>query len=175
MNDLSQYEAISHLMKTGDLIEWASNGLIGQSIMRVTGKKVSHCSAVVILEYAGNPRRHIIEANRYGVQFSLLSDNLRHYDGTAYWYGLREQYDEKRPHLGLWLFDQLAAHKEYDFGSILKQAAKRVSVEASRWFCSELYDADLIFNDIIEPDPAGARRPGDFSQLGIFRAQAHIL
>jgi hypothetical protein len=175
MNDLSQYEGIQHLIDTGDLIEWSGKNVISRAIMTVTRAKVSHTSVAVILPYQGHNRRYIIEANRNGLQFSLLSEHLKRYRGSAWWYRLREQYDPLRPKMGAWLFDELSRHPKYDFGAIGRQLFKRVSVDAGRWFCSEVMDACYIAHGVIKPDPRGARRPGDFVQEGIFSAQARIL
>jgi uncharacterized protein YycO len=174
MRDLSQYDGLRHLIDTGDLVEFASSGFVGRMIMRVTGRAVSHSSLVVRLPYNGSERRYIIEAIGSGVEFQLLSDVLQHYDGSVVWYGLKSKYDDVRNAIGIWAFDELAKHKEYDFQGVAAQLFGRVSLDAKRYFCSELIDAAYISAGIIQPDPAGARRPGDFTPLGIFSAQAHL-
>jgi len=174
MRDLSQYDGLRNLIKTGDLVEFASNGIIGSSIMAVTGKGVSHSSIVIRLPYEGSPRRYIIEAVRTGLEFHLLSDVLQHYDGRVIWYGLKPEFDPKRAILGEWLFAELSQHKSYDFGGVIAQLFGRVSLDSKRYFCSEVIDAAYIAAGIIQPDPAGARRPGDFVPLGIFDSQAHL-
>jgi hypothetical protein len=174
MRDLSQYDGLRQLIKTGDLIEFASKGLVGRSIMSVTGKSVSHSSLVVRLPYSGSQRRYIIEAIRTGVEFQLLSDVLQHYDGRVIWYGLKKEYDCNRDGIGEWAFCELAKHKKYDFGGVAAQLWGRVSLDSRKYFCSEIIDAAYIEAGIIKPDPAGARRPGDFTPLGIFGSQAHL-
>jgi hypothetical protein len=77
--------------------------------------------------------------------------------------------------MGGWMFDQITVHPRYDFGAILKQLSKRASIDAKNWFCSEVTDACYIEHGILKPDPAGARRPGDFVKEGIFSAQAQVL
>jgi len=174
MRDLSQYDGLRPLIKTGDLVEFASNGLIGRSIMSVTGRPVSHSSLVVRLPYQDSPRRYIIEAIRTGVEFQLLSDVLQHYDGRVIWYGLKQEYDCKRDEIGEWAFNELSQHKSYDFGGVVAQLWGRVSLDSKKYYCSEIIDAAYIEAGIIKPDPAGARRPGDFTPLGIFGSQAHL-
>ena len=174
MRDLSQYDGLRTLIKTGDLVEFASNGIIGKSIMAVTHKGVSHSSLVVRLPYKDSPRRYIIEAIRTGVEFQLLSDVLKHYDGKVIWYGLRKEYDDKRDGIGEWAFNELAKHKKYDFGGVIAQLWGRVSLDSRKYYCSELIDAAYIEAGIIKPDPKGARVPGDFVPLGIFGSQAHL-
>ena len=174
MRDLSQYDGLRYLIKTGDLVEFASNGIIGQSIMKITGKPVSHSALVVRLPYLNSPRRYIIEAIGSGVEFQLLSDVLQKYDGKAIWYGLRPEYDDRRDGIGEWAFAELSQHKEYDFGGVVAQLFGRVSLDSKKYFCSELIDAAYIEAGILPPDPAGARRPGDFVPTGIFSSQAHL-
>jgi hypothetical protein len=174
MRDLSQYDNLRPLIKTGDLVEFASNGIIGKSIMAVTGKGVSHSSLVVRLPYMDSPRRYIIEAVGTGLEFQLLSDVLQHYDGRAIWYGLKSEYDCKRDQIGEWAFCELSKHKKYDFGGLFAQLWGRVSLDSRKYFCSEVIDFAYIDAGIIQPDPAGARRPGDFVPLGIFGSQAHL-
>lgn len=175
MKDLSQYDGLRPMIQTGDLIEWSGNGIISAVIRRVTGASVSHSSLVVRLPYGDQTRRYVIEAVRTGVEFRLLSHCLQHYDGSAVWYGLKCDYDCKRDAIAAWAFDALGRDTRYDFGGVLGQLWGRAALEAGRLYCSELIDAVYIANGVLPPDPAGARRPGDFVKAGIFISQATIL
>jgi hypothetical protein len=174
MRDLSQYDNLRPLIKTGDLVEFASNGIIGKAIMAVTHKSVSHSSLVVRLPYKDSPRRYVIEAIRTGVEFQLLSDVLQKYQGRVIWYGLKKEYDDKRDAIGEWAFNELSQHKSYDFGGVIAQLWGKVSLDSKKYYCSELIDAAYQAVGIIQPDPKGARVPGDFVPLGIFGSQAHL-
>jgi hypothetical protein len=177
MNNLSQYLAIQPLMRTGDLIEWKGNSLISKAIMQVTGNNVSHSSMVVLSKITeeDEERRYIIEAVRYGVCWNYLSDVLNHYDGTAYWYQLKPEYDHLRSSMGSWLWNEYRCDKHYDFGGIIKRYFGKVSLDARRWFCSEICEACLINFGILAPLENGVRDPGDFTKEGIFNAKARIL
>ena len=175
MRDLSQYDGLRNLIKTGDLVEFSSNGIIGKTIMWKTGRQVSHCSIVIRLPYKDSPRRFIVEAIRTGVEFQLLSDVLQHYDGKAIWYGLKPEHDDRRDAVGEWTFGELSQHKTYDFGGVISQLWGRVNLDTRKYYCSELIDAAYIEAGIIKPDPKGVRVPGDFVPLGIFSSQAHLL
>jgi hypothetical protein len=174
MRDLSQYDGLRSLIKTGDLVEFASNGVVGRSIMAVTGKPVSHSALVVRLPYQNSPRRYIVEAVRTGLEFQLLSDVLQHYDGKVIWYGLKKEYNDKRDLIGEWAFQELSQHKSYDFGGVVAQLWGRVSIDSRKYFCSEFIDDAYIACGLVSPDPKGARVPGDFVPLGIFDSQAHL-
>ena len=175
MRDLTHYDSLRPSIKTGDLVEFASTGIIGRIIMGVTGRGASHSSLVVRLPYKDNLRRYVIEAVGTGLEFKLLSDVLQNYAGSVIWYGLRKEYDDRRDAIGDWAFCELAQHKKYDFGGLFAQLWGRVSLDARKYFCSEFIDAAYIAEKIIPPDPAGARRPGDFAPLGIFGAQSYLL
>jgi hypothetical protein len=174
MRDLSQYDGLRDLIKTGDLVEFATTGLIGQSIMKVTGRTASHSSIVIRMPYKNSTRRYIIEAVRTGVQPSLLSDVLQHCEGTCTWYGLKPEYDHLRDRLGDFAFNEMARHKKYDFVGVIAQLFGRVRLNAERLYCTELPELTYIDAEMIKPDPAGARRPGDLPTTGIFLSQAHL-
>ena len=174
MRDLSQYDNLRPLIKTGDLVEFATTGFIGQSIMKRTKRNASHSSIVLRMPYEGSPRRYIIEAIRTGVEINLLSEVLQHCEGTCTWYGLKPEYDHLRERLGEFAIHKLAQHKKYDFTSILAQLFGRVRLNEERMFCTELCELDYIDSEIIQPDPKGARRPGDLPATGIFIRQAHL-
>jgi hypothetical protein len=174
MRDLSQYDGFRSQIKTGDLVEFASTGFIGKSIMKVTGRTASHSSIVIRMPYENSPRRYIIEAVRTGVELNLLSDVLQHCEGTCTWYGLKPEYDHLRDRLGEFAIHELARHKKYDFVSILAQLLGRVRLDAERLYCTELCELDYIDAEMIQPDPTGARRPGDLPATGIFVSQAHL-
>ena len=174
MRDLSQYDGLRSLIKTGDLVEFASTGLIGSAIQWRTKRKASHSSIVIRMPYEGSSRRYIIEAIRTGVEINLLSDVLQHCEGTCTWYGLKPEYDHLRDRLGEFAIHKLAQHKKYDFTSILSQLFGRVRLNAERLFCTELCELDYLDAGMIQPDPAGARRPGELPATGIFVSQAHL-
>lgn len=173
MRDLSQYDNLRPLIETADLIEFASNGLIGSAIMEVTGGKASHSSLVIRLPYkgVGAERRYIVESNRTGPDFHLLSDVLQSYDGKIIWYGLKPEFNDKRDAIGSWLFHVLSQHKKYDFKGVALQLFCRVSLDARRLYCTELCEVPYIEQGIVKPDPKGARRPGDLPKEDVFIRQ----
>jgi hypothetical protein len=175
MRDLYQYESLKHLMATGDLVEWKGNSLIAKAIMARTGHEASHCSVVVLLPYEGCDRRYIIEAKRTGLEFNLLSKSLQHFNGSAYWLRLKEEFDHLRPSMGKWLFDCLSLGTGYDFPALFQQIFRRAVMDDKLWFCSEISEANYIVHGILKPDPDGVRYPGEFTREGIFLSKATIL
>jgi hypothetical protein len=174
-NDLTNYYAVQDKFQTGDYVEWAGNSLISKLIMRVTKLPASHSSMVVILPYEGKPRRHVIESVKGGPKFSLLSENLKYYNGTAYWYHLKKEYDPLRSQMAVWMINELAQFKKYDTKGLLVQLYRRASLDAEAWFCSEFYHYALIHVGILPDEGKGSKRPGEFSNLGIFDDFTRIL
>ena len=174
-DNLSQYMAVQHLVSTGDLVEWRSESMVGRAIRLFTRQEVNHSSLVVRLPYECCERRFCIEALERGLEFRLLSRRLLGHAGQAWWWRLKPEYDPLRDQIGRWAFDMLSENRGYDFGSLFAQIFGRVSLDARRFFCSEFYDAMLLHFGMAPADPAGARRPGEFGNLGIFEARAPLL
>jgi Permuted papain-like amidase enzyme, YaeF/YiiX, C92 family len=174
-NDLTTYNFLAPQMNTGDLIEWRSNSAIGSAIRFFTKKDVNHSSLVVRLPYEGCSRRFVVEAIGSGLEFRLLSNQLENYHGSAWWYNLKNEPKKPLAKMGEWALTEVSKGIKYDFADLIKQAFGRVSLDAQRWFCSEVVDACYIEHGIIQPDPDGARRPGEFSNLGIFESKARLI
>lgn len=173
---LDRYFAVRQLIDTGDLLEWRGTGLVARGIRLFTRREVNHSSLCVRMPYGyGEPRRFMIEADRHGLEFRLISRALESYDGKVWWYQLSHEYDHLRNDIGRWAFDALACNNGYDYWSLFAQAFGRVSLDGRRYFCSEFYDSMLVVHGIAPPDPAGARRPGEFEELGIFAQKVRIL
>ena len=176
MGGLERYLEIRHLIDTGDLLEWRSRSILGWTIRAFTGRDVNHSSLCVRMPYGyDEPRRFLIEADSTGLEFRLISRQLERFDGVVWWYQLSRRYDHLRDAIGRWAFDCLATNPGYDYLGLFAQAFGRVSLDARRYFCSEFYDLMLANHGIARPDPRGARRPGDFEDLGIFDQKIRVL
>jgi len=174
-NRLTIYNCLAPQMDTGDLIEWRSKSAIGAAIRFFTGENVNHSSLVVRLPYDGCSRRFVVEAIGSGLEFRLLSNQIERYHGAAWWYSLKKEPKKPLDKMGEWALTEVSKGIKYDFADLIKQAFGRVSLDAKRWFCSEVVDACYIEHGIIQPDPDGARRPGEFSNLGIFESKARLI
>lgn len=176
MGKLDRYYSIRHLIDTGDLLEWRGTGLVARGIRLFTGRSVNHSSLCVRMPFGyDEPRRFMIEADSSGLEFRLISKVLESYDGQVWWYQLRPEFNHLRNDIGRWAFDCLATNNGYDYSSLFAQMFGRVSLDGRRYFCSEFYDAMLINHGIAPSDPRGARRPGDFEELGVFTQKIRIL
>jgi hypothetical protein len=173
MRDLIHYNAVRHMVDTGDLVEWAGTSFVARAIRWRTGKAVNHSSLVVRLPYEGDERRFIVEAVATGLEFHLLSKVLEQATGTAHWYRLKPEYE--RPEIGKWAFGRLAENSGYDYGDLFRQLFGRVSLDSRRYFCSEFVQHAYVECGVITCPEGFAMRPGDFAPLGIYSAQAQIL
>jgi len=168
MNDLSRYRTYKEHMKTGDLLQWRSNSIVGKLIYWKTGYDVSHSSLILRLsEYEGEERRRFTtEAIGIGTVLSLLSRRLEHFNGNLWWFPLIDDWDEKRTFIGEMAVGLIGI--KYDYKSLIKQIFGAVSVDIQRLFCSEYVYLCYGF--------AGqAPYPGALSNLGIHKKGVQLL
>lgn len=168
MNNLSAYEDCKHTMKTGDVLLWRSNSLIGAAIRFFTRSEINHASMIIRLaEYEGEERRcYHSEALERGVFPNVLSKRLAAFDGTVWWYQLLPDWDSKRTEIGRRMIDMMGT--PYDYPSLFANIVGRVSADARRLFCSEYCYLALGY--------AGkAPQPHELPKLGIFELPRRIL
>jgi hypothetical protein len=168
MNNLSAYEAVKDQMKTGDMILWSHNSLIGKLIEGFSHANVSHASLVIRLqEYEGLERRRFhMEATGKGVYPNLLSRALAHYDGEAWWYPLKDEWDSSRQAIGEKAFQWLGV--DYDFEGTLRNAWEKVKADPTKLFCSEYVFLCYGLSGL-------APTPGNLPGLGLFKEPVQIL
>lgn len=160
--NLTIYNQIKDQLKTGDLLQWRSNSVIGSLIRWKTESDVNHSSLVLRLgEYEGKDRRRFnLEAMEHGTVLNYLSRRLEAFDGECWWYPLCDSWNEKRGFVGEMALSLIGI--PYDYGSIMRQVFASVSTEASRLFCSEYCYISYGFTGT-------APNPGEMPKLGIFK------
>jgi hypothetical protein len=170
MNDLTVYHAVKDQMKTGDLLQWRSNGIIGDLICWKTGYETSHSSLVLRLaEYEGLERRRFTtEALGGGPVLNLLSNRLERLDGTCWWYPLKDEWDPKRQVIGENALRYIGRGVHYDYKSIFAQIFESVSADAASLFCSEYCFISWGFTG---PVPY----PGALIELGITKEGVQLI
>lgn len=163
MNDLTVYNQVKDQMKTGDLLQWYTKGIIAYIIRWKTNSPVNHSSLVIRLsEYEGmEDRRWTTEEMAHGAVLHLLSDRLENHDGHCWWLPLDESWsDEKRKKVGEWALEKIGT--PYDYKSIVEQLIGHVSTDARQLFCSEYCYMAWGYEGT-------APNPGDLFKLGIFK------
>ena len=170
MNDLTIYDSVKEQMKTGDLLQWRSKGVIGDLICWKTGHQVSHSSLVMcITEYEGEEkRRFTTEALGRGPVLNLLSNRLQHIDGTCWWYPLNDEWDKRRKAIGERALRYIGCGVKYDYKGLLWQIMGYVSSDAASLFCSEYCYISWGFQG---PVPY----PGELTQLGIHKEGVQLV
>lgn len=162
-NNLEKYLEHRDAMRTGDVILYESDSLLGRIIRWKTDK--SHVSVIVRLpDYEGRKkRRFLLEALNHGITPTLLSKKLETYNGRAWWYPMRDEFDPVRKHIGTWAFSQIGV--KYDYFDLFRSALGRVSQNMRALFCSEYaFLAALRGTEAaVRDDVSGAREL--FSQL----------
>lgn len=171
---ISPYKNIRHMMKSGDVINWRSESLLGWAIRKFSKADVNHSSIVIRTDEFGSDRVFITEANASGIEMHALSDRLEKHKGKAYWLQLCTGYDSARYGARKWALDRIDVG--YDYISLFRQALGRVSAEASKLFCSEFAFMALRDGGAIEKikDVTTAPMPGDMAGLGIFYGRVRI-
>lgn len=158
---LDIYNTIRNDMKTGDMLAWRSDSLIGKTIRWKTipsgissdsPLSVNHVSGILRLkEYEGLQRRVFIsEALENGTVLNLLSKRLEEFKGCVWWYPLKRSWDAERQAIGERALQYIGI--KYDYKSIFEQLFGSVSVDVKKLFCSEYYYKSLGFNGIA-PNP----------------------
>jgi hypothetical protein len=176
MNDLSLYYKYQPLIRTGDHIGWRSNGMIGRLIRLFTVNSINHSSMAIRLKYERlNNRRFDMAALNHGIEFHLLSKNLEKYNGQAFWYPLKSDYDDVRQDMAVKAFEILDT--PYDYDSLFKEAITRVSTNASEFFCSEAWNwiAQSVGIDTGFPLSGKAPTPADIDKMDVFKDKVRIL
>jgi len=137
---IDRYEECKDAMRTGDILLWRSNSLLGAIIRMKTGGDENHASMIIRLqEYEGREqRRYHTEAMENGVCPNLLSARVKGFDGKVWWLPLKDEYEGRRAEIGARLTEVWG--KPYDYGSLFWQLVGKVSVETRRMFCSEVVD-----------------------------------
>jgi hypothetical protein len=176
---MNSYELYRPEIKTGDLIEWSPDTIIGRAIRYCSGRDVSHTSIVVRSSFSGlRDRVIVIEALAKGLRPTLLSDSLDGYNGKVYWVPLLDAFgDGIREAIGSYALLEFVRAKErerlfasgYDYGALFRNLLGYVSMDGKKYFCSEYAHACWHFGGCIvqKIDGEKAARPGDFEQFGV--------
>jgi hypothetical protein len=137
MNDLTVYQSLRGQMKTGDLVEWRADSLLGEAIRLKTGYDVNHSGIVVVLDspYSGLQRVFTFEALGDGIDVTFMSVKLRDWKGKAYWYALKEEFWNQILSIEEKAFSYIGV--PYDYAGLVEQLVGRVQVGDHKLFCSE--------------------------------------
>ena len=165
---LELYDKVRDQMKTGDVLLWHHNSLIGKWIQAKTKSSFNHASMVIRLqEYEGaDSRRWTQEAVVPHVTLTFLSRALPVYNGDVWWFPLKDEWEEKRRDIGTRALDLVGI--PYDEWGLVKQLFGRTFIELRRLFCSEDVAYCLGYDKGIAP------WPGEIAKLGIYKESIKI-
>jgi hypothetical protein len=162
MGDLILYNQHREQMRTGDLLLWRANSLLGVAIRHFSKADVNHASLVMHFEQyeGGEHRRFTTEALGQGIVLNLLSRQLEQYDGKVWWLPLKDDWESRRAMVGTNAMKYIGT--PYDYKSLFRNAFGRVSADARELFCSEYC---FLAYGLTGTAPT----PGDMPGLGIFK------
>jgi len=164
MNDLTQYNNVRHLMKTGDLLTYRTRGVVSTLIH--IWSAANHAGLVLSLaEYEGEThRRWTLEAVGGGTRTAYLSYVLERIHGQAFWHPLKPEFESKRNEIGAFALTHTGCTK-YDFKSLLQMAFGLVSVDAAKLICSEYVFLSWQATGIVQGTSIPS--PSDLPLLGV--------
>jgi len=171
---LSIYDKYREHMLSGDSLLYKTKGTIPSIIMWFT--EYSHAGLILHNGYncgIDTDRVWTLEAEASGVEANWLREKLSSFQGEVYWYPLNIPDDDPRRDLVV-EYARLKQGTKYDFGSLFKNIAGRVSVNARKLFCSELNYLAYYYSGLIK-DTGVAPRPGDIPKFGIFKDPIRIM
>jgi hypothetical protein len=116
---------------------------------------------------------YTLEALQPGIILRALSERLTNHKGKVWWCSLKEEHNEARKELGRIALSYVGV--KYDYGNLFRQVMARVSVDASRLFCSEYVQLTWQVGGVIPADTAIAKQPGELAGLGATNKAERIL
>ena len=151
MNDLSKYEAVKDLMKTGDGLGFANTGFISNAIIWKTSGDVDPANPIQLSHFGGliraglyegtEQRRFTMEAMTKGFYPDILSNYIVNYPGHIYWYPLKDEWEPYRNEIGVQILSMIGIG--YDCFGVVKQLVMKVSENARKLWCSEAWEIGL--------------------------------
>lgn len=175
---MDRYAIYRSFVRTGDVIEWRSDSVIGFLIRMITGNDVNHTGGIIRLsdmhfQKTYNTQEDRIfspEARANGFQLTYLSEQMKKFMGKAYLLPLRPELERYREKIAQEQMKFIGI--KYDYDGLFKNILGYVSADMERLFCSEaifisFVNARLLVNGM-------AFRPGDFEKTGLFLPRVRI-
>ena len=167
------YDKYKDQIKTGDLIEFKTPGIISTLIRIRTGKDVNHTAIALRLTNYDNERLFIGEATEDGFVPTILRHKLEKVDYTrAYWVPLRDEYEEYRHEIGKCLLTLIGRRPPYDYWALFTQLFGHTPLSPKKLFCSET--VHCINKNIGIAQRDNAPWPGEFENTKLYGARQRI-
>lgn len=162
------YTENRYRIKSGDCLLYRTKGAISHLVRYFSHANVNHAELVIRPYQLGcfHDRRFALGALGQGITLRLVSEKLRYHNGSAWVYPLKEKYDEYRDIIVSKAIDQEGAG--YDYQSLFRQIVGKVSVDASKFFCSEFVYWAYRESGMPIPTLGHAPTPGDLARLNIY-------
>ena len=135
---LARYLEVRDQIKTSDGMLWAGESILGKAIKFITKSDVNHFSVVFDeFSYEVSERKYQLEALKYGIDLTILSDSILGYNGKVYWLPIKEEYEDWRVDLARWFLQQEGRGVKYDYKSLVMNLFGRTLYGTKSMFCSE--------------------------------------
>ena len=169
MFDIDKYKDCRAGMRSADMLEFSSRSIIGGIIRYKTGYDVNH--SAFIFRCDEYDRIFTLEALSLGIDIHILSTRLKEFDGSVYWYPLKQEYDKYRYDIMHWALNQI--DKKYDYPSLFANIVSKVNVDSRLYFCSEYVQAGYKKPGMIKTEKAIV--PGGFAKYNLHYNRIKIL
>jgi hypothetical protein len=173
---LNLYYQYRERIRTGDLLEFRSQSVLGYLIRAKTGQMVNHTSMAMeyLLKDDTDRRVCLVEALAEGVRIHFLSDDLRNFNGEVYWTPYQGE-EQLRSQIGRQMLKLIG--KPYGFLDLLKNLAGPVRINEKELFCSEAVQVALIHAGAIPPtlNDGFALVPGQFSMCSCYHGPKMLI
>jgi len=173
------YDKIRDRIQPGDILGYHRCGVgpTGIAIYEycLTKTPIDCCMTHVSMCVSGPEildRKVIIEAAEGEVNVRALSSTIHLHNGRAFWYPLREELRFFRSAMDRFCWNQVG--KKYDFPGLFSNIFGNVSMDAKKFFCSELTQGAfyvlpyVIIQEILK---SKKKKEKDFPSLKLFFAK----
>jgi hypothetical protein len=171
---LNLYDTWRYKIKTADIIEFRGNSFVSNTIRKVTDRDVNHTAMVIKPRVGGllpPDRLIILEATSGGVQPAYLSkrieETIKDKNTAVFWIPVKKEFGNVREAIAMAAIDEYMIQKpKYDYLSVFSLLLTKVSVDASKYFCSEYVQKKHVQFGILPKNTLKkALRPGDFKKF----------
>lgn len=177
------YSDVRGLIRSGDLIEFAADSLLGRLIRGRTGQPVNHTAMALWMDprvWAHDnrqtlaPRLYVLEAISNGFRPTYLSQAVRAYGGKIYWAPMHPRWDS---HRGAVVYNACQVEgTAYGYVDLVTQLWRRTPLDRTHLFCSEAAQWAFVHAGVLAADytPTGMAKhsgcglwPGEFQAAGV--------
>ncbi len=178
------YSEAREIMKIGDLIGFSGISPFSLLIRTITFSDISHVGTIIKSQVLESEKtiNSIIESGKFkngfsGVQINRMSQRVRDYEGTLYWYPLL---DEVREDFNIKEFTKFLLNQEGKSYDLIQAAFSAIDIvpespeDFDKLFCSEIVTEAYEKGNIIKKKNASEQTPKDVTNFGKYKPRIEL-